>query len=73
MQFFTSPASAGDFSPDDLNLMQRVFDSVCGRASIGRDQAERRAAIANDILALFHGGARDEPALLEAMALRTAG
>ena len=60
-------AGAGIASPEDLALLQRVFDEACRRNSCARDDQEG-STLAADLIAHFMSGKRDEAALLETVA-----
>ena len=59
---------SGMFEPDDLELLQRVFDEVLIERGIADKDAEKAVVLAAEIVLLFSQGARDEATLLRGLA-----
>ncbi|RWB72950.1 MAG: hypothetical protein EOQ50_18455 [Mesorhizobium sp.] len=56
---------SGVFEPEDLDLLQRVFDQLCKERGIAQTNSEQREALASDIVSAFQNGVADEAALLQ--------
>lgn len=69
-EFIPQSQFSGAFSPEDLSVMQSVFVKLCSEDSLASDQADKRASVATEIIALFYGGLRDEASLLDRMTAR---
>lgn len=54
----------GMFEPDDLELIQRVFDQLCSERALKLSDQERREALAWEVVITFQNGAADEADLL---------
>ena len=57
---------SGFFTPDDLYLLEVVFDLALKRDSLSMDDPEA-AAVAKALIGAFQLGARDETSLLKAV------
>jgi len=53
--------------PEDLDLLQRVFDATCAEAGIEK-KSRQAEGLAATLLKLFQSGVRDEQKLQAAMA-----
>ncbi|ESZ50440.1 hypothetical protein ACYG9R_09110 [Mesorhizobium sp. RSR565B] len=60
----------GVFEPEDLDLLQRVLDKLCGERGIDRDDSDQREVLAWGVILLFQNGITDEAELLQACRLR---
>jgi hypothetical protein len=58
------------FGPDDMALMQRVFDAVCKERGLTKEDVELREALAANIVLLFNRGLVNEAELLRALSKR---
>ena len=57
----------GIFEPDDLRLLQRVFDQLCDERHLTREDNEAREALAEEIIGAFRRGVTDEAELRRAI------
>lgn len=48
------------FAPEDLKLLEEVYDEICGIRSLDKTDAE---AIASELVQLYEMGVRDEQQL----------
>lgn len=56
----------GDFAgPDDLTMLQEVFDELCAREQVARP-SEAADALARHVIRLFEMGVRDRDGFLAA-------
>jgi hypothetical protein len=55
-------AREGAFSPQDLRILQQVFDQACAERQITKGSIEAEA-LAAEIMMLFHSGIADESEL----------
>ncbi|MES0179721.1 hypothetical protein NKJ86_14130 [Mesorhizobium sp. M0025] len=55
----------GVFEPEDLDLLQRVLDKLCGQRGIARNDSEQKEALAWGVILLFQNGITDEAELLQ--------
>ena len=60
----------GRFDPADLELMRRVFDTVCNERRIAQKDKEQRDDLAAEIIRVFNDGATDEADLLKGVSRR---
>ena len=67
VQRFVSPDTMG---PDDVAMLQRVFDSLCREGEHTRTERDR---VALELLKLFRAGYTAESELLHMMGRRKAG
>jgi hypothetical protein len=49
---------SGVFEPDDLALLQRVFDWLCKERRLARKDREQREALAAEIIGQFDNGTK---------------
>jgi hypothetical protein len=49
---------SGIFEPDDLALLQRVFDRLCKERRLARKDREQREALAAEIIGQFDNGTK---------------
>jgi hypothetical protein len=52
-------AREGTFSPEDLRVLQQVFDQACVERQITKDSVEAEA-LAAELMMLFHSGIAGE-------------
>jgi hypothetical protein len=57
----------GIFSPEDLTLLQSVFDEACARNELLDEDG--RASVGRKIIIMFQGGTRDRELLLAALSM----
>jgi hypothetical protein len=60
----------GRFDPVDLEMMRRVFDTVCKERRIALKDKEQRDDLAAGIIRAFSDGVTDEAELLQAVSGR---
>lgn len=60
----------GRIGPVDLEMMRRVFDTVCAERLIAQKDKEQRDDLAAEIVTAFDYGAADEKELLRAVSRR---
>jgi hypothetical protein len=60
----------GRFDPVDLEMMRRVFDTVCNERRIALKDKEQRNDLAAEIVTAFDHGATNEEELLKAVSRR---
>lgn len=53
------PENGGFFEPDELSLLQNIFDQICAQGGIVRE-SEKAEAVAADLIAHYQGGLRGE-------------
>jgi hypothetical protein len=58
---------SGVFEPADLELLQSVFDQLCKRRGLTREDSEQREELAEEVVRTFRGGIGDEASLLLAI------
>ena len=64
-------SAAGVFEPEDLGILQRIFDQACKARGYARDSAEA-GALAAEIVSLFGNGIVNEGALYTELGLNAA-
>jgi hypothetical protein len=60
----------GRIGPVELEMMRRVFDTVCAERRIAQKDNEQRDDLAAEIVTAFDHGATDEKELLRAVSRR---
>lgn len=63
----------GVFEPEHLDVLQRVFDSLCAELRLAQKDRERRTVLAQDLIYLFQAGVTDEAELWCALTKRSRG
>src|SRR6187402_3559305 len=58
---------SGAFEPDDLAMLQRVFDRVKEQRGLCESDAEKAEVLAAEMILLFNLGVTDEDALLHSL------
>jgi hypothetical protein len=61
---------SGVFRPADLDMIQRVFDQLCGERRLAQMDKERKEDLAEEIVLVFQNGIEDEADLLQALSKR---
>lgn len=55
------------YTPAELDLLQRVFDQLCGERRLALKDREQRNALAAEVIHVFHNGITVEADLLQAI------
>ncbi|WP_322419562.1 RNA-binding protein [Mesorhizobium huakuii] len=61
----------GMFEPEDLDVLQRVFDRLCAERRLAQKDREQREVLAQDVICLFQVGVTDEDELWRALTKRS--
>jgi hypothetical protein len=60
----------GVYGPSELELLQRVFERLCGERRLAKKDREQREALAAEVFRAFADGTADEIDLLRAISRR---
>lgn len=60
----------GIYCPSELDLLQRVFERLCGERRLAKKDREQRETLAAEVIRVFAGGIADEAELLRAISKR---
>lgn len=63
-------AYRGVYEPDDLALVQRVFDRLCHERRLAKKDREQREYLAKVVLQTFDDGITDEADLMRTLSKR---
>lgn len=61
---------SGAFDPSELDLLQRVFDKLCEKRLLRKEDDEQKEFLAVEIMSAFRNGITDEDDLLRTLSTR---